>query len=241
MIKAGDQPIQLIYEPATSNSKRPFWYELQVATDGEFSHLVFANYQVPATTAPTQTYQLPNILPTEQTYHWRIRAVDGANTGPFSVPMVFDVYTPLSVGTPEPTSPVGGTATYSRETTLVVNNAPITGPVSTVSYQFEVASDSGFATIVTVLTVATTGDLDWDTNYHWRAQAVAEGREGPVVGPAWSVAPRSGRLRLRHRRPPSQRQSPPAAHPRIVLRWFSKLRLKPIIRPQGSTSPTSHR
>ena len=195
LIKIGDQPIQLTFEPATSNSERPFWYELQVATDSVFSHVVHASEEVPAGTEPTQSYPLPNMLDPEQTCNWRVRALDGANTGPFSAPAAFDVYTPLSISAPEPTSPVGGAVTDSRQATLVVNNAPITGPASSVSYRFEVARDAAFGAIVTVLTVAssgattaaTTGDLDWDTTYHWRAQAVAQGREGQVVGP-WSDA-----------------------------------------------------
>lgn len=103
------------------------------------------------------------------------------------------VSTSLTVGVPESVSPISGAVTDTNQATLVVNNAPVTGSASSVTYKFEVAKDAGFATIVVTITVAagtettstTTDDLDWDTTYYWRAQAIGQGTEEQVIG-SWS-------------------------------------------------------
>ena len=103
------------------------------------------------------------------------------------------VSTALTVGVPESVTPVSGAVTDTNQATLVVNNAPVTGSVLSVAYKFEVAKDAGFATIVATITVAagtettstTTDDLDWNTTYYWRAQAIGQGTEEPVIG-SWS-------------------------------------------------------
>ena len=70
---------------------------------------------------------LPNALGTGRGYFWRAKAQDGANTGPYSSMVTFNVFTPVSFDKPVPVSPVGGTkvGTYSPE--FVFNNAPHAG------------------------------------------------------------------------------------------------------------------
>ena len=193
LIRVGDQPIQLTFSRATSNSERPFWYEVQVSRSDTLTDVVYSADKGDASGEPVDAYELAATLDPEQTYYWRVRALDGANTGPYSATAAFEVFTPLVVDKPTPTAPVGGAVTATRQATLVVNNAPVTGPATSVAYRFEVATDPGFGRVVASMTVpagsatttATTGDLAWETLHYWRSRALAQGQEGEVRGP-WS-------------------------------------------------------
>ena len=193
LIRVGDQPIQLTFSRAISNSVRPFWYEVQVSRDDVFTNVAHNAEKVASSGEPADAYELAARLDPEQTYYWRVRALDGANTGPYSAIAAFEVFTPLVVDKPTPTAPVGGAVTATRQATLVVNNAPVTGPATSVAYRFEVATDPGFGRVVASMTVpagsatttATTGDLAWETLHYWRSRALAQGKEGEVGGP-WS-------------------------------------------------------
>ena len=48
---------------------------------------------------------LPDPLAPEHSYFWRVRAEDGANTGPYSTAASFDVFTPIVIDPPEPVAP----------------------------------------------------------------------------------------------------------------------------------------
>ena len=193
LIRVGDQPIQLMFSRAISNSVRPFWYEVQVSRDDVFTNVAHNAEKVASSGEPADAYELAARLDPEQTYYWRVRALDGANTGPYSAIAAFEVFTPLVVDKPTPTAPVGSAVTATRQATLVVNNASITGPVTSVAYRFEVSTDPGFGSVVASMTVpagsatttATTGDLAWETLHYWRSRALAQGKEGEVGGP-WS-------------------------------------------------------
>ena len=193
LIRVGDQPVQLTFSRATSNSERPFWYEVQVSRNAAFTDVAHHADEVASSGAPADAYELAAVLDPEQMYYWRVRALDGANTGPYSTTAAFEVFTPLVVGTPVPTAPVAGVVTATQRATLVLDNAPITGPATSVAYRFEVSTDPGFGAVVASMTVpaggatttATTGDLAWETSHYWRGRAVAQGTEGEVRGP-WS-------------------------------------------------------
>ena len=193
LIKVGDQPIQLSFSRAISNSERPFWYEVQVSRDTAFADVAHRADEVASSGASADAYELTAMLDPEQMYYWRVRALDGANTGPYSATAVFQVFTPLVVGQPMPMAPVGGAMTATRRATLVLDNASIAGPTTSVVYRFEVSTDPGFGGVVASLTVpaggatttATTGDLAWETPHYWRSRAIAQGTEGEARGP-WS-------------------------------------------------------
>ena len=186
LVRVEDQPIQLTFSRASSNSERPYWYELQVSRDGAFTDVTHTAHKVPASGNPADVHELGVMLNAEQLYYWRVRALDGANTGPYSPPATFEVYTPIVVEAPTPASPAEGAVTGTQETPLVVNNASITGPVISVLYQFEVSTDAGFGGVVASMTVsaggstttATTTSLSWDTLYHWQSLALSQGKEG---------------------------------------------------------------
>ena len=93
--------------PARTAS-RPLTYVFEVATDAAFTNMVFvaAKASRPATAAAPAP-MLPDPLAPEHSYFWRVRAEDGANTGPYSTAASFDVFTPIVIDPPEPVSPGG--------------------------------------------------------------------------------------------------------------------------------------
>ena len=147
LIRVGDQPIQLTFSRAISNSVRPFWYEVQVSRNDGFTDVAHSADEVASSGEPTDVYELTAMLDPEQTYYWRVRALDGANTGPYSATAAFEVFTPLVVDKPTPTAPVGGAVTATQQATPVVNNASITGPATSVAYRFEVSTSPGSAAL----------------------------------------------------------------------------------------------
>lgn len=193
LVRVGDQPVQLTFNQAASNSERPYWYELQVSRDSAFADVTHSAHDIPPSGTPTDIHELDVMLSADQMYYWRVRALDGANTGHYSTAASFEVYTPLIVDKPTLASPVGGTVTGTQQPALVVNNASITGPVMSVMYQFEVSTDPNFGITVSTITIsaggstttATTAPLPWNTLYYWRSRALAQGKEGQVEGP-WS-------------------------------------------------------
>ena len=154
LVQVDSQPVTLVFANATSTGERTVFYELQVATDAEFGAPIHSVADIPANPSGQTSYQLPISLEPERMYYWRSRADDGANASTFSAAETFEVYTPLTIDAPELVSPLGGAALQGRTPTLVLTDATITGPASNVTYRFEVASDPGFANIVTVLEVS---------------------------------------------------------------------------------------
>ena len=194
LILVANQPVALRFDAASSNSVRPFWYELQVATDSAFATLAVQARIDRPDTGGSVTYQVSAVLDPERTYYWRVRAVDGANTGPYSAVRTFEIATPIVLTAPTPVSPVGGVTTDSNRVTTVVRNVTATGPVSNpVLYRFEAALDSAFAGAVvssatqgTSETTSAQAELVFDRLYYWRTRASTERRGTTIQGP-WSA------------------------------------------------------
>ena len=207
LVRVDDQPVVLTFAEASSNSERPFWYEVEIATDAQFASIVHASGQIEPTSAAlapstrsgqnvgtgTETYRVPETLANRK-YYWHVRAADGANVGPFSETARFEIFTPVTIERPSPVSPINGEVIGGLRPTLKATSAEITGPATDIKYRFEIATDSAFAALVAVRTVApggqttlaTPGNLTGDTQYRWRVRASASGREGRVDGP-WSA------------------------------------------------------
>jgi len=195
LVRVTDQPIHLTFDQVTSNSERPFWYQLQVSSDSSFTSIIHLAGNISPSDGQTERYSLETELNNNHQYYWRVRALDGANTGPYSVPASFETYTPLVVGQPRAVSPQNGTITDMNQPELVIENASIVGtPLSTI-YRFEVSTDGTFSNIIHsanissggTTTTAQTSPLAWNTQYHWRSRAIVNGKEGIVEG-AWSDA-----------------------------------------------------
>jgi hypothetical protein len=71
---------------------------------------------------------------------------------------------------------------------LTIENASITGTPLSTTYRFEVSTDYSFSNIVhsasissgSTTTTVRTGPLAWNTQYHWRSQAIVTGKEGSI-------------------------------------------------------------
>ncbi len=193
LIRSTDQPILLTFDQVASNSERPFWYELQMSSEASFANIIYLAEKIPPSGGPTEQYALDTQLDKGHQYYWRVRALDGANTGPYSVPASFEIFTPIVVGPPRAISPLTGTVANMNQPELTIENASITGTPLSTTYRFEVSTDRNFSTIVdsasvspgSTTTTLQTGPLAWNTQYHWRSQAIVTGKEGSVEG-AWS-------------------------------------------------------
>ena len=136
-IEVTRQPITLTVENATTTGVRPLTYLFEVATDAQFESKVFTKPDIgPGNTRTSVT--LPALTP-EKTYYWRALARDGANTGSYNAATTFSVYTPVVISAPTPIAPANGETVTTLTPTLVVRNAPRTGPAGPIVYQFTVA------------------------------------------------------------------------------------------------------
>src|SRR5437763_2783046 len=99
-IAVDQQPVTLLAENASSTGVRPLSYLFEVATDSGFANKVFIRDGVAPGDGGRTSLRLPDRLAPEHSYFWRARAQDGANTGPYSAPGAFDVFTPIVIDKP---------------------------------------------------------------------------------------------------------------------------------------------
>jgi hypothetical protein len=171
------EPLTLLIENAGSSGSRSLWLQLEVGTDSGFQQIVHQADQIALGPNGRTAYRLPSPLGAGYTYYWRTRAVDGANSGPYSDIASFAVIPPVVVNSPIATAPSGNINTNKPE--FKVTNGAISG-TSGVGYRFEVSRSGDFNQIVAVVTVPvngsgtttmTMGDLPYKTTYFWRVKA----------------------------------------------------------------------
>jgi hypothetical protein len=186
-VVADQQPLTLLIENPTTNGERKLVMEVEVSTTTAFDALVHKSTTVEPGANGRTSYKLPEALTAGRTYHWRVRGVDGANTGAWSNPISFDVVAPVIVETPLPLSPVLGQVLTTNAPVLIVSNGKVSGTAN-VSYRFEIARDAGFSAMVAVLTVprstaSTTqvqlGTQPYSTQFFWRVSA----SDGAITSP----------------------------------------------------------
>lgn len=190
-IETTQQPVRLKFENAATNGERPLWMELEVATDANFTSRIHSVPRVDPGSNGQTSYPLPMQLEGGRTYYWRVRGLDGANTGPFSSANFFEMVVPVVIDTPVPLSPIRREVTTSLTPTLTVQNGNVAGQAGTVSYQFEVATDVAFAGMVAGVAATRAGGgttsavvpvtLTANKEYYWRVR----GTNGQVTS-AWS-------------------------------------------------------
>jgi hypothetical protein len=183
--------IDLLIENASSTGERPLWQHVEVALDTGFTSKVHTNEKVTLGPNGRTTYRVPSGLTGGRTYYWRVRALDGANTGSFSNGAMFKVVIPVIIEPPVPMSPVGDATTANRNPQLVVLNTAVTGPAGAVMYHFELATDAGFANVVARGYAGRTAgestafqlpELAAGTRYFWRAYG-SDGTNHSTWGP----------------------------------------------------------
>ena len=168
------EPLTLLIENAGSSGARTLWLQLEVGTDSGFQQIVHQADQIALGGNGRTSYRLPAALGAGYTYYWRTRAVDGANTGPYSQVASFAVIPPVVINAPVATSPSGKIDNNKPE--FKVTNGGVSG-TSGVGYRFEVSKSADFGQIVAVVTVPVNGsgtttmslgELPYETAYFWR-------------------------------------------------------------------------
>lgn len=182
--------VTLIVQNATTSGERPLWLKLELAADAGFTQVLHqADRLAPGADGRT-SYKLPEPLGPGHTYYWRVKALDGANEGPFSAVASFSVVEPVTIEAPIPIEPSGQIATNRPE--FRVRNGGVNGPVGDLIYRFEVATAPDPSAIQAVVSVApgsggttsmSLGDLPYGQTLYWRAYIT----DGSATSPYSSV------------------------------------------------------
>jgi hypothetical protein len=178
--------VTLLFESATTTGERPITQEIQVALDPEFAQRVHSADRLPPGQGGRTAYTLP-VLQEGRAYFWRVRAVDGANVGPYSPASLFQIALSVRIETPVPLAPVRRDVIAGVRPTLVAQNTAVTGAAN-VTYRFEIAADQGFTQLIAVWSAPRSGgdrtevtgsDLAPGTEYYWRVNASDGGFTAP--------------------------------------------------------------
>ncbi len=206
----------LLIENAQTNGERPLWLQIELAGDATFERLLHHADRVAPGEGGRTSYRIPEMLTAGSTYYWRARAMDGANTGPYSSAASFRVVDPVVLEPPAPLEPIGTIATVTP--VFKIRNGRIAGTANAV-YRIEVGTAPDPASIVAVLTAApdpsgttlvAVGNIPYNSTYYWRAYATdgvttsgysttvsfktpaAPGGPAPSPGPGPSPSPSPG-------------------------------------------------
>jgi hypothetical protein len=195
--KDKQQPITLLVENASSTGVRPVLYGFQIAADAGFTNIVFTRQDVPQGENGRTALKLQDKLQLGRTYYWRAWAYDGANTGPMTSSVSFDVYPPVTISPPTLAGPASGSTLTTVVPFLSVRNSARTGPAGNVSYAFQVSATSSFSQIVASnpnqpenvegQTSWVPGGLNHSATYFWRARA-SDGETSSDWSATWSFS-----------------------------------------------------
>jgi len=187
-IAVDSQPLTLTVENASTSGVRPLSYLFEVATDSSFNNKVFTRDGITPGDGGRTAIKLPEALATGRTYYWRVRAQDGANTGSYSTPVSFNVFTPIVINAPALVSPATNATLTTLRPVYTWTNATHSGPVGALTYQIQLANTDSFASVVasasvpegtSQTTVTQSADLLPATVYFWRVRAVDPTTAGP--------------------------------------------------------------
>jgi hypothetical protein len=174
--KDTEQPIRLTVQNAATTGVRPLHYTFEVGTDNKFTTKLYSRSGIQPGAGGKTSVQL-DALQIGRSYFWRVRAEDGANTGPFTTAS-FEIQQRPSVDPPVAVSPVNNASIGSTTATLVVSNAHFVGPVGPLTYQFQVAHDQAFVSLAHAASIPETPGqtrytvaLASNIRYFWRARA----------------------------------------------------------------------
>jgi hypothetical protein len=207
---ASTEQTTLVLQNATTNGQRPLWMELDVAADATFQSMVHQDARVNPDPSGRTSYRLPAALSAGKTYYWRARALDGANTGPYSAVAHFSIVAPVVIAAPTPVAPTGNIATNRPD--FRATNGAVSGPAGSLIVRFEVATAPDPAAIVAVVsttpgangtTMMSLGELPWNQMFWWRTYAT----DGTHTSPFSAV------LTFKTPAPPSTGPTPPPPVP----------------------------
>ena len=175
---ASNEQQTLVLQNATTTGQRPLWMELDVASDATFQSMVHQASRVNPDPSGRTSYRLPAALSAGRTYYWRARALDGANTGPYSAVAHFSIFEPVVIGPPTAVTPTGNITTNRPE--FRATNGAVSGPAGSLIVRFEVANAPDPAAIIAVVsttpgaggtTTMSLGELPWNQTFYWRTYA----------------------------------------------------------------------
>jgi hypothetical protein len=176
-ITQSGEPVTLLIQNPTSNGERPLWLSIELASDTSFQTILHHADRITPGDGGRTSYRIPALLGAGYTYHWRSRAQDGANTGPWSAVASFRVVEPVVLEPPTPLEPIGNISTITP--VFKIRNGNVSGTTNVV-YRVEVASAPDPGAIVAVLSAApdpsgvtsiAVGNVPYATTYYWRAYA----------------------------------------------------------------------
>lgn len=190
-IKDAEQPFKVVIENASSSSPRPFKMRMQIATDSNFSSVIWTRDGIEPGEGGQARFTMTDRLQSGRQYFWRVMADDGANHSAWSATVGFQVLMPTAFGAPTPQAPVANQTVTTTRPELGVGNGSAQGPVGQPFYLFQVSTSSAFSNLVvneetpqqggeTKLTVP--APLAFGTTYYWRVRI----SDGETVGP-WSA------------------------------------------------------
>jgi hypothetical protein len=169
-------PYTLLIENPGTTGPRAIWLHLDVAADANFHQLVHQADKIEPGPNGRTSYKLPAPLTAGFTYYWRVKAEDGANSGPYSSAISFTVVPPVVIEAPVAVAPSGRLNNNNPD--FRVNNGVISGTVG-VAYRFEVSRTPDFSQMAAVVTVPVNnngstsmalGSLPYNTTFYWRAK-----------------------------------------------------------------------
>lgn len=198
-VVADGRPMTLRIQNPTTNGERPLWLQLQLAGDSGFQQVLHQADRITPSEEGTTQHAISERLSANSTYYWRVRALDGANTGPWSAISAFRVVDPVILEPPTPLEPTGTINTITPVFRL--RNGRIQG-TSNVTYRVEVGTAPTPGSVIAVFsapvhpsgttTISVGGNVPYNTTFYWRAYAtdgVNTSDYSPVVSFKTPVAP----------------------------------------------------
>lgn len=171
------QPITLtVANGVTTGGSSPA-YSFEVATDSAFANTVYTKTGVAQGSGSTS--QTINSLNASTTYYWRAQLTSNGQGGPYTPVQSFTIGPPITIQTPAPVSPLGGTSSGL----LTVTNSGRSGPAGPITYEFDVSTSSNFSSLAyttivpegpngqTSASVPSTALVNQAT-YYWRAKGL---------------------------------------------------------------------
>lgn len=211
-IKESQQPITLLVENSSTNGVRPIAYAFEVASDSAFTTKMYARSGVlPGSDGRTRV--TVDRLESGRGYYWRVRAEDGANSSGYST-STFELLPRPQLDPPPMLSPINNEQTPNRRPSLRIGSSARNAAITSVVYEFQLATDPVFAAMVATgiraeaggeTSFDINGDLNGSTTFYWRARAIDSELTsswstihsfrtpaGPAPGPAPSPGPAPG-------------------------------------------------
>ena len=145
-----EQPLTLVVKNAAATGATPT-YTFQVATDAAFSSPVVSQDVAQGANGSTSLV-LPK-LAGAKTYFWRARATSSGTVGLFATARTFSVGPEVVLQAPVLASPGSG-ASVSGTVSFTVNNVQRSGPVTAITYRFDLTDSSSFSHILSSTTAA---------------------------------------------------------------------------------------